>query len=313
VIEESNGTDELQKVHKSVKVGKGTVKEKVSTNGEGAVDLFAGKTALQLVAHEVSARLMTQHWLLGFECDLYQEYEYAVVFFYIGYALTTMANATASLANTGLEGAMLHPLRYALYVMDEARLWVCRALFSTLEALTLGKQWNYSWHRPCRNQQSGTGMFGSEELWYQQRFGVVAGVVNGPAYVDYGTFLSFAKLQEESLLSNETETDIIKVRLKDAAKGFLVARRTLERAKKTAQFCAENVVSEEILQIARVAVENSLVVAQLLRAYEKGIAGGSSESACYDVSFKFKAHRHFPVVEVKASGRSIANGASDRM
>jgi len=73
VIEESNSSGELQKVSKSAKGGKDNMKGTFSTNGGGAVDLFAGKTALQLVAHKKSARLMKENWWLRFQSDLYHE------------------------------------------------------------------------------------------------------------------------------------------------------------------------------------------------------------------------------------------------
>lgn len=260
---------------------------------------FAEMNSLQVVAYEVSARLMIQHWLLGFECDLYQEYEYAAVFFYVGYVLTTMANATTSLASKGQNGASLHPLRFALYTMDEARLWMCRALHSALAALSRGNQWDYSCGRGSKTSRAGRAMFGSEEFWYEQRFGVVMGLVNGPAYADYASFLSFQKVQEESLLARGDGTDIIMLLLKDAAKGFLVARRTLETAKKTAAVCSPNNVTEEILQIARVAVENSLALSHLLQTYTQPLEEQTKSSENrHHVSFKFSGHRHFPVIKV---------------
>lgn len=260
--------------------------------------VFAAKTPLQIVAYELTARMMVHHWLLGFECNLYKEYEYAAVFFYVGYVLTTMANATTSLAEKGIEGGSLHPLRFALYIMDEARLWMCRALHSALEALSREKQWKYSCGRPNLRSDPGDGMFGSEKLWYEQRFGVVRGMVNGPLYADYDSFLSFKTVHEESLLARAGGLSITLLLLRDAANGFLVARRTLERARKAAQLCSANKLSEEILQIARVAVENSLIVSQLTQSFQP--SPEEKREVVYDVNFKFVRHRHFPVIEVKS-------------
>lgn len=278
--------------------------DQLNTSGDrNAIDTHFGEMhSLQVVAYEVSARLMIQHWLLGFECDLYQEYEYAAVFFYVGYVLTTMANATTSLASKGQNGASLLPLRFALYTMDEARLWMCRALHAALAAFSRGNQWDYSCGRGSKTLEAGEAgrtMFGSEELWYEQRFGVVMGLVNGPAYADYASFLTFKKVQEESLLARGDGTDTIMLLLKDAAKGFLVARRTLETAKKTAAVCPPNNVTEEILQIARVAVENSLVLSHILQTYMQPPEEQTKSSETkHHVSFNFSGHRHFPVIKV---------------
>lgn len=266
-----------------------------------AVDaLFASKNSAQIVAYELSARLMIHHWLLGFECDLYQEYEYAAVFFYVGYVLTTMANATTSLAEKGKEGASLHSLRFALYTMDEARLWMCRAMHSALEAFSSDERSTYSCGRPNSRSESGSGMFGSEALWYEQRFGVVKELVNGPVYADFEAFLSFKKAHEEALLSGKQRADLTVLLIEDAANGFMVARRTLERAKKTAEQCSENKLSGEILQIARVAVENSLALSQLLRVLKSSRSDQKSDIK-YDVNFKFVRHRHFPVINIQVS------------
>lgn len=264
-------------------------------------DLFAGKTAMQLVAHEFSARIMVQHWLLGFECNLYQTYEYAVVFFYVGYVLTTSVNATASLANAGLSGASLHPSRYALYLLDEGKMWVSRALYSLLDALSLGDQWDYSWRRVSRSPENPEAMFGSEKHWYQQRFGVVSGLLTGPQYVDYQTFLSLMKIQEEGLLQQSNSNDLVDARLQDAAKCFLAARKVLERARKASKFCDSQPTARDVMGVARVAVANSLAVVQLLKAHanppDSDAAASSREG--YHISFLFGEHRHFPVVSVK--------------
>lgn len=265
-------------------------------------NLFSDMTPVQVVAYEVTARLMIQHWLLGFECELYQDYEYGAVFFYVAYALSSLTNATTSLGENGKEGLSLHPPRFALYQMDEARLWMCRALHSALLALSRGNKWDYSCRRQDSSTEAAREMFGTEELWYEQRFGVAAALVNGPAHADYSSFISFKKSHEESLRANAKETDIVPLLLKDAAKGFLMARRILETAKKFAEICSSNFVLEEILQIARVAVENSLALAQLIRNYIPYVAEqGKPLQSKQHVSFNFTRHRHFPVIQITPS------------
>lgn len=273
-----------------------TTKEQDSTQGDAVEALFAEKSPLQVVSFEIAAWLMTQHWFLGFECDLYEEYEYSAVFFYVGYVLTSMSNATMSLARKGRNGASLHPLRFAQYIMDEARLWMCRALYSALEGLSQGSIWKYSSGRP-ENRTDGDGMFGSEKLWYEQRFGVAMGMVNGPVYADYSSYVSFKQTQRESLLSSGRGTDLPLLLLQEAADGFLTARRTLEQSKKAAEIFTPNNVSEEIMQIARAAVENSLALSQMIRIYKKAVTDQKTENM-YDVSFKFSTHRHFPVIKI---------------
>lgn len=270
--------------------------EQSSTQGDAVEALFAEKSPLQMVSYEVAAWLMTQHWFLGFECDLYEEYEYSAVFFYVGYVLTSMSNATMSLARKGRKGASLHPLRFAQYIMDEARLWMCRALYSALEGLSQGSIWKYSGGRPEGRTNGDGGMFGSEKLWYEQRFGVTMGMVNGPVYADYSSYVSFKQTQKESLLSSGRGTDLPLLLLQEAADGFLTARRALEQSKKAAEGFTTN-ISEEIMQIARVAVENSLALSQMIRIHKKAVTDQKTERM-YDVSFKFSTHRHFPVIRI---------------
>lgn len=262
--------------------------------GDAIEALFGAKNPVQTIAYELSARLMIHHWLLGFECELYEQYEYAAVFFYVGYVLTTMSNATTSLAEKSEEGASLHSVRFALYTMDEARLWMCRATHAALEAFSRDTRIGYTCRRANRRSEAGTGMFGSEALWYEQRFGVVKGLLNGPVYADYEAFLAFRKAHEDSLMSGKEGADLTLLLIEDAANGYVVARRTLERAKKTAQKCSANDLSEEIMQIARVAVENSLTLSQLLRS----MRSSQDEKRSYGVDLKFIRHRHFPVIDI---------------
>lgn len=258
-----------------------------------------GKTPLQIVSYEVSCRLLIQHWLLGFECELYHEFEYVAVFFYIGYVLTSLVHATPAIAQCGLKGASLHPLRSALHLMDEARLWLCRAYYLTLEALSGGEQWAYTCRRAQLQTRSARGLFGSEELWYEQRFGIAMGLSNGPPYADYASFIAFTKVQEESLLKDSSnENDIIALRLKEAGSAFLLARRLLERSKKAAEPCPPNLLLNEILSLGRVAVENSLTVTEALREYLSVRGNPRSREPCHSVTFTFKRHRHFPVIKI---------------
>lgn len=290
-------------------------------------DLLAGKTPMQLFAHEMSARMMTQHWLLGFECNLYKPSEYAPVFFYIGYVMTTASNATAALADCGMEDAELHPNRYALYLLDQARLWLCRGMFSLLEALELGSQWNYSWRRRRRrwvpDMQTGAmyidngvelttvddddlAVFESEELWYAQRFGAMRQLHTGPQFVDYRMFLTLMSLQRDALMdrsrSSEGNVDEVAVRLSDAAAGFRMARDALDHTKQIAQATQWPPMQDETLALARVAITNSVLASQLekIHATRQDVSNEAIERT-FDVSFAFKVHRHFPTVCVSPS------------
>lgn len=287
-------------------------------------DMFAGRSPMQLLAHEVLTRVMMQHWLLGFECNLYNPKEYAPIFFYIGYVMTTAANATVALANVGLSNAELHPCRYALYLLDEARLWLCRGTFSVLEALELGPNWNYSWRRRRRrwvpstvdggidilegSEQKGLGDveltndddddtagFESESLWYQQRFGVMSRLSTGPHFMDYRTFLTLMDLQRDALLrTSEAGSDEIDVRLADASGGYRMVRDALKRAKTVAESFNWEPVLDEALALTRVAVSNMVAINQL----QKSKAATDGAVKALDVTFSFTVHRHFPVVKV---------------
>lgn len=288
-------------------------------------DMFAGKSPLQLLAHEVLARLMMQHWLLGFECNLYNPKEYAPIFFYIGYVMTTAANATAALANAGLSNAELHPCRYALYLLDEARLWLCRGTFSLLEALELSPNWNYTWRRRRRrwvpsaddggvdvfddcekikglgnveftnDEDDDTAGFESESLWYQQRFGAMSRLSTGPQFMDYPTFLTLMDLQRDALLrDSEAESDEIDVRLVDASGGYQMVKDALKRAKVVAKSFDWEPILDESLALTRVAVSNMVAISQL----QKQKASAECPAKVLDVNFSFTVHRHFPVVQL---------------
>lgn len=255
------------------------------------------KSPLELVALEVSCRLLVEHFLLGFECELYHEFEYNPVFYYIGCILTCLGNATTSLAHCGLKGAMLHPLRFSLYLMDDARLTLCLALNFALTSLSEGPQWRYTSRRDQVQKRSGRQMFGSESLWYKQRFAVAIGLHNAPPYFTYSTFKSVFELQDKKLLKENSSEDLIMLRLKEAAKLFLQARRKLEKAKKAADSHSPNMLAEDIFKLGQVAVENSLTMSRVMRDYSPKQTRESSE--LYTVSFSFVRHHHFPVIKVE--------------
>jgi hypothetical protein len=295
-----------------------------------ARDMLAGKAPLQLFGHEVLTRIMMQHWLLGFECNLYSPREYAPIYFYVGYVMTTAANATAALANAGLQNAELHPCRYALYLLDEARLWLCRGTFSLLEALELEPHWNYSWRRRQRrwvpsqavdetlngfpngsdpiqgifettpDDDDDEAVFESEALWYQQRFGMMNRLRTGPQYMNYRTFLSLMNLQRDALLEKgPPESDEIDVRLADASGGFKMVRDSLKRARAVADGIGWEPILKEALDLSRVAVSNTVLIARLQKARAAKPSPDASEtSAKVEITFSFNAHRHFPVVEI---------------
>jgi Mak10 subunit, NatC N(alpha)-terminal acetyltransferase len=278
----------------------------------GPHDMFAGVSPMQLIAHEVSVRAMMQHWLLGFECDLYMKSEYAPVFFYLGYVITTSANATAALADLGLEGAELHPGRYALYLLDEGRMWLCRAMFSLLEALEAGDQWRYSWRRRPHAHIDDDGMDDeakttagllSERLWYDQRFGMMSKLCTGPQFMGHGTFLSLMKLQGDMLAKRDSKVhDKIYLRLSDANDGFKTARQAFERAAQTATAHGwKYTVASDAISMKRVAVSNQILIAQLIKMHAQALtAPSASHVASSNVNFSFKDHRHFPVVTISA-------------
>lgn len=291
--------------------------------------MFADKNALQLVGHEVSARLMVQHWLLGFECNLYQPREYAPLFFYIGYVLTTAANATAALTNVGLEDAQLHPCRFAIYSLDEAKLWLCRATFTLLEALDIGQEWSYSWRRrkrrwiPARKAgdseflvrggetmsngvettadetDDGAG-FECEAMWYQQRFGMMRRFTRGPQYIDYVTSLRLMEIQRDGLMKKAIlGSDEVDVRLADAAICFRGVRDALNRAMSTAKSVNWEPVMDEVRSLTRVAVSNAVFISQLQKGRASdAISSDERVTKVADVKLSHDAHRHFPVVSL---------------
>lgn len=269
--------------------------ESVSTRGLTS-EVYCGKTPLQLVCHEISVRMTAYHFLLGFECDLYLPYEYATVYFFIGYVLSSGSNATASLAGAELAGSQMHESRLLLYLLDEGQLWLCRALYSFIEALTLGEIWDCNWSRTERDGE----MFGTEPLWYEQRFGFTRSNTTGPSYVDYRTFRSLMKLQEESLLQKGGMDDVVQARLDDAANGFMTARRAFERASKANKQLPFDSITEDVRELARVAVSNSIAVSQQRRIYSMWkLTKGSVEQDLQkvEVSVQFTTHRHYPVIK----------------
>lgn len=304
-----------------------------SSGRDPKLGMLADKGPLQLVGHEVSCRLMMHHWLLGFECNLYQPREYAPVFFYIGYVLTTSANATAAICNSGLDNAQLHPCRYSIYSLDEAKLWLCRATFSLLEALELGQEWAYSWRRrkrrwmPARKEgdsellvRGGETMandvestadegdeeavFESEAMWYQQRFGMMRRFATGPQYIDYLTSLRLMDLQRDALMTKAGPgSDEVDVRLADASVGFKGVRDALNRAMSTAQSVNWEPVMDEARSLTRVAVSNAVFVAQLqkVRATAAMDTSSGSRKAPAAVKLSLDVHRHFPVVSIADS------------
>ncbi|KAI0566473.1 NatC N(alpha)-terminal acetyltransferase [Gracilaria domingensis] len=255
------------------------------------------RSRLQNLSLEITARLMVHHWLLGFECDLYQAYEYSAVYFNIGYVLMTLTNATKTLVSAMNEGTSMHPLRYALFLFDEGCRWICKAFFTALEAFSSSEEYDYSLCDSYSGSTAKAGRkpFGSDELWYDQRFGVFVNLENGPVHTDYESFQSFLKMQEESLREGESETSLTVLRLNEAAASFLTARRKLEHAKKLSQRCAPNALTDQVLRAARVAVENSLVLSRLLASPSES-SSTSGNSPVRKVGFNFSKHAHFPVL-----------------
>ncbi|CAN8067169.1 unnamed protein product [Agarophyton chilense] len=273
---------------------RGSPRGSVANDGNGQEDAQYKRSRLQNLSLEITTRLMVHHWLLGFECDLYQEYEYSAVYFNIGYVLMTLTNATKSLVSEMSAGTSMHPLRYGLFLFDEGCRWICKAIFTALEAFSSSEEYDYSSSYSGSTANAGRKVFGSDELWYDQRFGLFNNLENGPVYTDYEAFQSFLKMQEDALREGEIETNILILRLKEAAASFITARRKLEHAKKLSQRCAPNAITDQVLRAARVAVENSLVISRLL-ASSSDSSSTSGGKAVRKVTFNFSKHPHFPV------------------
>lgn len=261
-------------------------------------EVFCGKTPLQLVCHEISARMMVQHFLLGFECDLYLPYEYSTVYFYVGYILATAANATASIAASKSSRSDFQSPRFVLYQLDEGRLWLCRALYSLFDVLMRCDMYDFKSHF-----DGGSKTFASESLWYEQRFGFNRLSATGPSYVDNRTFRALMKSQEKSLMEKCETDDPIVARLNDAANCFTTARRALEQASTTCKQFGWDEMSMEVRDLARVAISNSVLVNQQQRIHSvwKLTDEASREVGCVRANLLFKHHRHFPVVEITSA------------
>ncbi|PXF40451.1 N-alpha-acetyltransferase 35, NatC auxiliary subunit [Gracilariopsis chorda] len=283
---------------KQIESANGNCEAKPANDIKHSIPYYGQKPCLQYLSLELTARLMVHHWLLGFECNLYQTYEYSAVYFNIGYVLMSLTNATKTIVSKMSPERSMHPLRTALFLYDEGCRWLCKAFLTALEAFSTNDSFDYT------SSYGGTSptstcqkIFGSGELWYEQRFGMFKGLQNDLVYADHESFLSFLKMQEESLQDDSKEADISILRLRDAADSFLTARRKLEHAKKFSQRCTPNAVTPQVLKAARVAVENSLVISRLLTAQTHPSTLTAKPSA-RKVSFNFSRHPHFPVLTI---------------
>lgn len=279
--------------------------------------MFCDQSPVQILAYQVTCRLMTQHWLLGFECNLYRPCEFAPIFFYVGYVLTTATNATNFLESAKVVSRERHSCRYILHLMDEGRMWMCRAMFSLLHGLTLGCSWKYSWRRPLwdatsdlisescsKNPSDERSSLAqevpreSEQHWYEQRFGMMAQLKAGPPFVGYETFLSLLEMRHQMLReqSREVQDDVVLL-LADADAGFKMACKAFRQALNFSKLCSWKAMEHELRALARVAVANSVSIVQLQDTHSNTArAPRSIETTPADISFDFKNHRHFPVL-----------------
>lgn len=275
--------------------------------------MFDGKTSVQLLSFELIVQGMVQHWLLGFECDLYQAHEYAPVYFYVGYALTTAVNATSALGRTS-PTAKLHPCRLAMHALDEGRLWLCRALFSLLEALRLDPTCDYTWGVSNRvrrarkatsnDEKEGDGESAdrlAERMWYDQRFGAMGKLMSGPQYMNHETFLSMLEMQRDKLRQESAPSSKpdMQLRLDDTVSGLKYARQALERANLLARAVEWDLFTVEAHKLARVAIANSVAATRLIQRAAKANAGVEVAAARIRANFSFNTHCHFPVVSVQ--------------
>lgn len=289
-------SDALQ--NRQIEEANGNFKAKSTEIFKRAIPDYEQKPRLQYLSVEVTARLMVHHWLLGFECDLYQTYEYPAVYFNIGYVLMSLTNATKTIVSKMSPAGSMHPLRTALFLYDEGCRWLCKAFLTVLEAFSTNDDFDYtSSYGGTPPTSTYQKIFGSDELWYEQRFGMFKGLQNDLVYADHDSFLSFLKMQEDSLQDDDTEADVSVLRLKDAANSFLTARRKLEHAKKFSQRCTPNAVTPQVLKAARVAVENSLVISRLLTAQPRP-STLTARPHVRKVSFNFSKHPHFPILTI---------------
>jgi Mak10 subunit, NatC N(alpha)-terminal acetyltransferase len=275
---------------------------------------------LEVLSLEVSVRLMVQHWLLGFECNLYHPSEYSTVFFYVAYVLerTSVANIRAAYGINSSQDAGMQPPRLALYMLDEARWKLCRATFALIEALQNGKGWNYVWRREqsSSNMNSCTRNIAPEvtnyhsetddqeirrleELWYDQRFGMMKEFRVGPPFLNYQSYLRLRNdfVGTDSLCDAENISRI----LLDACDSFKNSRPPLARAVQLATACRWDPLVDEAKALARVATRNCIVISRLLKLTENLDIAGRDEDVVRHIKLFFDEHRQFPVVSIQTN------------
>lgn len=270
-------------------------------------EVYCGKTPFQLVCLEISARMITHHLLLGFECDLYLPHEFRTIYFYVGYVLSALTNATGSVAGARLSSSDVFSSRFAVYLLDEGRLWLCRALYSMLHAISTCDLWICSWDKSRSRNKDKDEVFEEESLLYEQRFGFTKSNSSGPPYVDYRTFQSLMQLQEKSLLEKCNIQDIVVARFDDAARGFLTARRAFEQASKMCQQLDWEEALNDVRSLARVAVSNSIAASRQKRLYltwKRTVDEKISQKIVADTNFEL--HQHFPVITCLVRGDAIS-------
>jgi N-alpha-acetyltransferase 35, NatC auxiliary subunit len=294
-----------------------------SQHGEQETSVQCKKeNPLETLSLEVSVRLMVQHWFLGFECNLYHPSEYATVFFYVAYVLerSSVANITAAYGVNSLEDAGLPPPRLALFMLDEARRRLCRATFALLEALQNGEGWNYVWRREQAQSNLKTSARCTlpevtdyraetddqgipciyEEMWYDQRFGMMEGFRVGPPFLNHQSYLRLRNdfVGGESLGESENIARL----LLDASDSFKSSRLPLGRTVQLATSCQWDPLADEAKALGRVATRNCIIISRLLKLTENPDVEGRGEDLVANIQLSFDEHRQFPVVSIQTHG-----------
>ncbi|KAJ8905892.1 hypothetical protein NDN08_002395 [Rhodosorus marinus] len=219
-------------------------------NGSRALDAT-------LLSLEVTIFVVTHHLVLGFECDLYSNFELHAVY-------TNLINLMEISVQVHSHASNQSPLRQFLRFFDEGRMDLSRVMEITL------RRANVFWHPNSLSQ------LGSESKWYHDRFEPPESNVGLPTYLTYAEFVA--------------TRDSSKRDIEDAAALLKSARSNFEKA---SRLCVQwtsigQWFHDEVRDLAKTAIANSV---EFIRASK--ILGSKEEIS---VNLKFVHHRHFPVV-----------------
>mmetsp|Transcript_16317 Transcript_16317/g.67608 ORF Transcript_16317/g.67608 Transcript_16317/m.67608 type:complete len:568 (-) Transcript_16317:535-2238(-) len=133
-------------------------------NGSRALDAT-------LLSLEVTVFVVSHHLLLGFELDLYSDFELHAVY-------TNLINLMEISVQVHSHASNQSPLRQFLRFFDEGRMDLSRAMEITL------RRANVFWHPNSLSQ------LGSESKWYHDRFESPESNVELPTYLTYAEFVA---------------------------------------------------------------------------------------------------------------------------